>query len=365
MRFSTIAAVLAAFSAAGFGYASLFSSSQTSNNSRVVTSWPTFVDGRRVVASKPEEKSTQLAALVANPAVVGARAEQPSKIVVRPAKPIPKAVTTTQEKADAVEVRSAAMKAWVEKRHVKSRNAPAVRSNNIVTGSIRSSAEAVAETRSVNSSAAKSVAVSPSGSEATKSTDTRQRQPQPRLALAKWRQTTPALPVRKDLSRVDLAGPRASVPPLPLKRPVIRQPKRFASHTVRSPARPRFEPRLRSAQALRAPPPRLAPKPLVRTQAVRQPKTSRKSSRNAKRTRLARKSPARARRAKYRARQKRLRALRRKQALRQQRLRARQARINRRKNRSRRFRSYRQYQAYRNRVIANQIRRQRYRRGIY
>ncbi|MEQ8823339.1 MAG: hypothetical protein RIC14_03100 [Filomicrobium sp.] len=354
MRFSTIAAVLAAFSAAGFGYASLFSSSQTSNNDRVVTSWPTFVDGRRIVASKPEEKPTQLAALVTSPAVVGTRAEQPSKIVARLAKPVPKAVTATQKKADAVEVRSAAMKAWVEKRHVKSRNAPAIRNNNIVTGSIRSSAEAVAETRSLNSSAAKSVAVSPSVSEATTSPNTRQRQSQPRLALAKWRHTTPELPVRKDPNQTGLAGSRASVPPLPLKRPVIRQPKRYASHTVHPPKRPRFEPRLRSAEALQAPPPRIAPKPLLR-----KPKVS------ARKTRTARKRNVGARRAQYRARQRRIRALRRKQALRQQRLRARQARINRRKNRSRRFRSYRQYQAYRNRVIANQIRRQRYRRGIY
>lgn len=61
MRFGTIAAVLVVFSAAGYGYASLFTSSRAPVSNRVMKSWPTFVDGRRVVMAPPIRKVRKVA----------------------------------------------------------------------------------------------------------------------------------------------------------------------------------------------------------------------------------------------------------------------------------------------------------------
>ncbi len=60
MRFSTIAVVLAVFATAGYGYASLFTSSHTPAKNRV-KSWPTVVDSRRVVQSPPPSAVQKLA----------------------------------------------------------------------------------------------------------------------------------------------------------------------------------------------------------------------------------------------------------------------------------------------------------------
>lgn len=428
MRFSTIGIIVAAISVTAYGYASMFQlSGRPGTQSETTAALPMFFDSARVIREKPVLPPPQAAAarqmrsFVDNRELPGASLPQRKTVaVVQPARQHSKAETKKiklvkaetgaaprpsfrpipipRPSIDAVEVRQPIV-ALAELARVNSVElppvpvqAPSFEPKVVTAKAIASSKVARIEPGvTYGPPSPRRPAVTTPSREVSRGANIVTGSLSKRQDVARKFQRTarsslggPLPPVRaprseadarvREIIPVELSPPTAS--PLrnrrlsiayerraapSLDKPLIRRrllkspSRRIAARDV-APAKKRLPVRAARQRTTR-------PLPKKR-QAVRQPVAVKSAAAQAKRTRAAAIASRKAR--KRRSQRVRQAALRRRAAQQRRRARARNVRNrNARARRGRRFKSYREFQAYRNRVIANQIRRQRRHRAYY